>query len=160
MAFYVPYLFLGLASKRFSWSLVLHTRKQFVGISNLPRYHSLPVATSAILNLEELLGRVDGDRELLVELFFVFKSSFPANFQRLKDACRQDDSKQVALEGHMLKGMLLNLSAPRAAAAAAALEQLGTKKELTESPQALSDLLFEAEVLILHMDEYTGELTP
>jgi HPt (histidine-containing phosphotransfer) domain-containing protein len=118
----------------------------------------LPVATPAILNLEELLGRVDGDRELLVELFFVFKSSFPANFQRLKDACQQDDCKQVAREGHMLKGMLLNLSAPRAAAAAASLEQLGVRMQLAESPQALSDLQFEAEVLILHMDEYTGEL--
>jgi HPt (histidine-containing phosphotransfer) domain-containing protein len=118
----------------------------------------LPVAAPAILNLEELLARVDGDRELLVELFFVFKSSFPANFLRLKVACQQGDAKQVALEGHMLKGMLLNLSAPRAAAAAGSLEQQGIKGELPESPQALSDLQFEADVLILHMDEYTGEL--
>ena len=118
----------------------------------------MSVTTSSILNLEELLGRVDGDRELLTELFFIFKSGFPANFQRLKAAFQDHDARKLELEGHMLKGMLLNLSAPRAASAASAIEHLGRKKELNGLHQLLSDLEFEVEVLILHMDEYTGEL--
>jgi hypothetical protein len=94
----------------------------------------LNVATSSILNLEELLTRVDGDRELLVELFFIFKSGCRGNFQRLREC-------------HTFEGILLNLSAPRAAAAARELENLARKRQFVSMTTALAEL--ESEVLLL-----------
>jgi hypothetical protein len=73
------------------------------------------VATPAVLNITELLGRVDNDRELVSELFLIFKSIFPFHLQRLSDAVANELPKQVEVESHTLKGMLLNLSAARAA---------------------------------------------
>ena len=68
--------------------------------------------SSAILNMTDLMHRVDDDRELLAELFFIFKTVFPAHLERLSDAVARNENKQVESESHALKGMLLNLSAP------------------------------------------------
>jgi HPt (histidine-containing phosphotransfer) domain-containing protein len=83
------------------------------------------LATPSVLNIKELLSRVDNDHELVSELFFIFKSVFPSHLQRLSDAVANQLPKQVEAERHTLKGMLLNLSATRAAALAADLENLG-----------------------------------
>jgi CheY-like chemotaxis protein len=64
------------------------------------------VATPDVLNITELLSRVDNDHELVSELFFIFKSVFPSHLQRLSDAVANELSKQVEAESHALKGML------------------------------------------------------
>jgi HPt (histidine-containing phosphotransfer) domain-containing protein len=118
------------------------------------------VATSSILNIEELLTRVDDDRGLLVELFFIFKSVFPANFQRLSDAVQLEEAKNIQIEGHTLKGMLLNLAAHRAAAAAGELEQRGCDSQFSGMKEALAELQSEVDILLSAMDERTSEFTP
>jgi HPt (histidine-containing phosphotransfer) domain-containing protein len=76
-------------------------------------------------NITELLRRVDNDRELVSELFLIFRSVCPSHLQRLSDAVTNEQPKQVEVESHTLKGMLFNLSAARAAAIADLLETLG-----------------------------------
>ena len=88
------------------------------------------VAAPAVLDISELLSRVDNDRELVSELFFIFKSVFPSHLQRLSDAIANEMPKQVQAESHTLKGMLLNLSAARAAIAAD-LESMGRESKQT-----------------------------
>lgn len=118
------------------------------------------VATSSILNLEELLGRVDGDRELLVELFFIFRAGCPGNFQRLRDAIRREDGKAAERECHTFKGILLNLSAPRAAAATRELENLARKRQFGSMRIALTELESEVQHLLAQIDERAGEYQP
>jgi CheY-like chemotaxis protein len=69
------------------------------------------IATLSVLDIAELLNRVDNDHELVSELFSIFKSVFPSHLQRLSDAVANEVPKQVETESHTLKGMLLNLSA-------------------------------------------------
>ncbi|MDP9337305.1 MAG: Hpt domain-containing protein [Acidobacteriota bacterium] len=118
------------------------------------------VAASSILNLEELLNRVDEDRELLMELFFIFRSGCPTNLQRLREAVQFEDGKKVELEAHLLKGMLLNLSASRAAAAAAELEQQGRERQFSGMKVALAELQSEVELLLSQIDKRVGEFQP
>ena len=118
------------------------------------------VATSSILNLEELLTRVDDDRELLVELFFIFKSGCPGNFQRLREAIRREDGKAAERECHTFKGILLNLSAPRAAAAARELENLARKRQFVSMTTALAELESEVQLLLAQIDERAAEYQP
>ena len=56
------------------------------------------VATPAVLNIKDLLSRVDNDRELVSELFFIFKSVFPSHLQRLSAAVSKELPKQVEAE--------------------------------------------------------------
>jgi HPt (histidine-containing phosphotransfer) domain-containing protein len=112
---------------------------------------------SSILNLTDLMQRVDDDRELLAELFFIFKTVFPSHLERLSDAIDRNESRQVETESHALKGMLLNLSAPCAAAAAGALEKMGLDRQSDKMKSALAVLQSEVEALLSQIDEYDVE---
>jgi PAS domain S-box-containing protein len=82
--------------------------------------------------INELLARVDNDRQLLQELFDLFKEDSPRHLDKLHQAVERNDSEEVASEAHMLKGMLSNLSAKPAAAAAASLERLAHEGKTVE----------------------------
>jgi HPt (histidine-containing phosphotransfer) domain-containing protein len=110
------------------------------------------VVTPDVLNITELLNRVDNDHELVSELFFIFKSVFPSHLQRLRDAVAKELPKQVEAESHTLKGMLLNLSAARAAALAADLENLGREGKIPGMREALTEFQSEAQTLLLQME--------
>lgn len=97
-----------------------------------------------IVDVAELLARVDNDAELLRELVAIFKSEFPRLLGALREAIGQGNLKNVQKLGHTLRGMLSNLGATRAAAAAAQLEQLGDSSDGTGLKSALA--VFESEV--------------
>ena len=110
------------------------------------------VATPHVLNIKELLSRVDNDHELVSELIFIFKSVFPSHLQRLSDAVANQSPKQVEAEGHTLKGMLLNLSATRAAALAADLENLGHQGKPAGMSEVLTGFRSETQTLLRQME--------
>jgi len=85
--------------------------------------------TPLIFDHQELLARVENDRELLRDLLTIFKEDFRANFLTLREAVEAKDGDLVATAAHTLRGMLSNLAASQAAATAARLEQMGTRKK-------------------------------
>lgn len=85
--------------------------------------------TKRFINLEELLARVENDRELMCDLLSIFKEEFPQRYQALREAVESQDAARVVLEAHALRGMLSNLAAAEAAEATAQLECLGRNKE-------------------------------
>lgn len=115
-------------------------------------------APCSILNLGELLHRVDDDCDLLVEVFDIFRSAYPAHLQRLSEAVRTQDARNAEAESHALKGMLLNLSAERAAAAAVNLEAAGREKRFDGASGMLDRLESEIKLLLTQMDECSSEL--
>jgi two-component system, sensor histidine kinase and response regulator len=107
-----------------------------------------------VLNFPELLARVDNDRDLLCELLGLFKEESSDLLGSLKQAVSREDMERVQVTGHTLRGMLANLSATRAAAAASRLEEVGRGREKSELRNAL--LAFESEMAILlpNVDRY------
>jgi HPt (histidine-containing phosphotransfer) domain-containing protein len=102
---------------------------------------------SSILDISDLMFRLNNDREFLAELFAIFKADLPPHLQRLRQAVEHNDAKEVQTEGHSLKGMLLNLSATQAAVAAGELELIGRENRVENMKLALS--AFEREVAAL-----------
>ena len=112
----------------------------------------------AIIDLTELLERVENDRELIRDLLLIFKDEFPGRLQALRDAVDSMDGKKVAAEAHTLKGMLSNLAANSAAGAAARLEQLGRNQEASEFQEACASFENISKELLLQLDTCMAEV--
>jgi len=74
------------------------------------------------LDLIELLSRVEGDYDLLRDIFAIFNEEFPKSYQTLIEALASNDLKQVQFTAHTLKGMFSSLSFIRASASARRIE--------------------------------------
>jgi two-component system sensor histidine kinase/response regulator len=108
--------------------------------------------SSAIIDMAELLARVEDDRGLMRDLLLIFKEEFPQHLQALRHAVNSADGEKVAAEAHALKGMLSNLAAHPAAAAAARLEQLGRDREASQFPEAFTSFEEISKELLLQLD--------
>jgi HPt (histidine-containing phosphotransfer) domain-containing protein len=112
----------------------------------------------AIMDLTELLERVENDRELIRELLLIFKEEFPIHLLALRDAVDSMDGKKVAVEAHNLWGMLSNLAASSAADAAARLEQLGRNQEVSEFQAACTSFENLSKELLLELETCMAEV--
>ena len=112
----------------------------------------------AIMDLTELLERVENDRELIRDLLLIFKEEFPSHLRALRDAVDSVDGKKVAAEAHTLKGMLSNLAASSAAGAAARLERLGRNQEVSEFQEACASFENISKELLLQVDRCMAEV--
>jgi two-component system sensor histidine kinase/response regulator len=115
--------------------------------------------SSAIIDLTELLARVEDDRELMRDLLVIFREEFPRHLQALRDAVNSMDGEKVAAMAHALRGMLSNLAANPAAAAAARLEQLGRNREASQFPQAFASFEEIGKELLLQLEVCMAEVS-
>jgi HPt (histidine-containing phosphotransfer) domain-containing protein len=114
--------------------------------------------SNAMIDLTELLARVENDRELMRELLLIFKEEFPRHLQALRDAVDSLNAQRVVAEAHTLKGMLSNLAAGPAAEAAARLEQLGRSREVSEFQEAYASFERISKKLLLQLDACMAEV--
>lgn len=110
-----------------------------------------------IMNLPELLERVDNDRELLRELLTIFKEEFPHRVRELRKAVEDENAKQVATVSHTLKGMLANLAANSAAKAAAEIEHASATVKMPALRERLTAFEREAERLLPEIENHLIE---
>ena len=105
-----------------------------------------------VLNLPELLLRVENDRDLLRELIDIFKEESPRLLQQLQGHVIRRDMKSVEETSHGLKGMLSGLSAMPAASVAARLERMGREGDIAGLSDAVTLLEREIEQLLPELD--------
>lgn len=108
--------------------------------------------SNAIIDLTELLARVENDRELMRDLLLIFKEEFPGHLRALRVAVDSINAEKVAAEAHTMKGMLSNLAAGPAADAAARLELLGRNREVSEFQRACASFEDISKELLLQLD--------
>jgi HPt (histidine-containing phosphotransfer) domain-containing protein len=106
------------------------------------------------VNLRDLLVRVDNDRDLLRELIEIFKVEYPTLLQQLQEHVVRRDMKSVERVCHGMRGMLSSLSANRAAATTARLEQMGRDGDSAGLNDALVVLEQEYNELLLELDAF------
>ena len=111
----------------------------------------------AVMNLAELLERVDNDRELLRDLLTIFKEEFPDRVRELRKAVESENAKQVAAVSHTLKGMLANLAANSAADAAAEIEHASVTGKMPALRERLTAFEREAERLLPEVENHLIE---
>jgi HPt (histidine-containing phosphotransfer) domain-containing protein len=80
------------------------------------------------LMLSEVMERLDGDREFLLELATEFLASFEVSWERLKGAVQRGEYGEVDFQAHTLKSALGNLGAVGAAEICGELERIGRFK--------------------------------
>ena len=97
-----------------------------------------------MLNLDEALNRVDGDRELLSEMAGVFLDEYPLLLVTMQDALSHGNAQTLTYAVHTLKGSVANFAASSVFEAALKLEKIGRQGNLTQAKTALAEL--EAEL--------------
>ena len=81
------------------------------------------------IDLPELMARVENDRELLQEIFEIFKEQFPQMNLALQNAFADGDLMQIQNSAHAIKGMLSSLSFTKASTSAMQIERMARQGE-------------------------------
>ena len=101
-----------------------------------------------ILDMEALMARLDGDKELLAEIAGLFLESSSELLLEIREAIDKGDEKGLERSAHTLKGSVGNFFAKKAVDASLRLETMGREGALDEAPQAFEVLEKEIERLI------------
>jgi HPt (histidine-containing phosphotransfer) domain-containing protein len=105
-----------------------------------------------VLDVTELLARVENDRELLRELVAIFKTQVPGQMILLRANIENREMTAIVAAGHTFKGMLSTLGAARAAAAATRLENFGKEGAKDKLEASFIELQNEISLLIPELD--------
>jgi len=106
---------------------------------------------------EDLLERLDGDRDLLNELIGIFLEDSPKVLLDIKGAVAQGDAGALERSAHRAKGSLANMNAKMATDAALKLEMMGREGQLSESRAALETLELALERLSEKLVQVSGK---
>jgi HPt (histidine-containing phosphotransfer) domain-containing protein len=102
--------------------------------------------SNEIVDLNELLQRLDGDLDFLEELLAMFRQEFPVLLRKLEGGIVAEDFIVAERAAHTLKGMLANLAMPEAASTARRIEMAARAHSLSDTAEALPPL----QVQVLH----------
>ena len=89
---------------------------------------------------DELMERIDGDLEFLVETIEMLEEDADPLLDQIRKAATARDASSLVMPAHTLKGMLSNFCAEAAERAAYELEMLGREDRL-DDVDALADSL-------------------
>jgi HPt (histidine-containing phosphotransfer) domain-containing protein len=115
------------------------------------------IASILAIDKAELLERIDGDRDFLLELVEIFRSDYPHHVLAASQAIDRGESRGVERAAHALKGALSTLAAKRATTTAADLEELGKSGVLNSAGTSLSRLVAEIEEALVSLDAISRE---
>ncbi len=93
-----------------------------------------------VLDLREVMDRVQDDKELLLELFDIFVADYAEKRKLLEKAINGNDIEQVVSISHSLKGATGNISAKAMRGTFLKLETVGKSGNLTGAKESLGIL--------------------
>lgn len=93
-----------------------------------------------VVDLHEALERVQGDRELLLELIGIFLEDCPKKVDAIKEAIAKGDFLLLREAAHSMKGASGNISAKKLYQTFLAIEEMGKKNDLQSAQEVLEDL--------------------
>jgi two-component system, sensor histidine kinase and response regulator len=106
-----------------------------------------------ILDLPEVMDRVQDDKELLLELFDIYTTDFNEKRKLLDQAIQNNDCEQVVSLAHSLKGASGNISAKLLRATFYKYESMGKSGNISEAKGGLAVLDQQFADLLKRMDE-------
>ncbi len=109
-----------------------------------------------VINMEELLERVDQDYELLEELFLVFIEDLPIQLKEIEEAINNGDYGRLKISAHRLKGSLGNLAATEAYGLAIKMEIAAGQGELETAQHIYPDLMKQTHLVTDALESMVG----
>ena len=100
-----------------------------------------------VVDIKEVMERVQDDKELLVELFDIFQDDYTDKRRQITDLIAKKDHDELRNVAHSLKGASSNISAKNIYASFAKLEKMAEQKDLSA-----------VGALLRHIDEGYKEL--
>lgn len=111
-----------------------------------------------ILDKDEVMERVDGDIELLMDMVELFIADCPKLMSNIKNAIIQKDCNELKRGAHTLKGSVSNFSANYVYEIALELEVMGRNNDMSDAEEAYTNLEREIERLIKAFDVLRKEV--
>jgi CheY-like chemotaxis protein/HPt (histidine-containing phosphotransfer) domain-containing protein len=108
----------------------------------------------------ELLSRLEGDEELLLELIDTFFEESGPLLELVADAVARQDAEALHTAAHKLKGTLHTFGARAAGRTAEALETMGRNRDLQKPAEVLTQLRGQVKALGKELAEWKGEKCP
>jgi len=99
------------------------------------------------IDISAALQNVEGDQDLLVDLFEAFRQDYPKQLEELQDAIGAGDAERIAQVAHSLKGAVGYFGAQTVNALAYRLETMGHQADLEGALAILQQLERELERL-------------
>jgi HPt (histidine-containing phosphotransfer) domain-containing protein len=93
-----------------------------------------------LFNLQDLLDRTDGDKELACQLMQMYLEQVDQNLSEIEEAVAKKDAKRLQFVAHSLKGSSADLSAETVRSVAYQMERCGASGELSGAPALLGQL--------------------
>ena len=110
-----------------------------------------------IIDLEELLKRIDNDKELLKKIFHYLIDEFIDEYNnrvtRLKEFAGKKDANMVKETAHGIKGSALNLGATSLAKASLQIEAICEDNKFNELDKAIKNMDDEFNALCIYVKE-------
>lgn len=107
-----------------------------------------------VFDIQDALQRLDGNADLLRTVCRSFLDRLAAVCAPIQEALDQRDAESLRKAAHGIKGALLNVSAPRAAAVALTLEHCGRDAQLDAALEHWKELQQELTLLTPKMAAY------
>ncbi len=99
-----------------------------------------PPTGEQVFNRKELLDRLDGNEELLVEIVEVFLGDIPLQMEKLKEALQNGEAAVIQRQAHTMKGAAANINAESMRQAAWEVE-MAAKEGNWEKARSLTQVL-------------------
>ncbi|MGD1211954.1 MAG: response regulator [Candidatus Acidiferrales bacterium] len=116
-------------------------------------------SSAHVLDLDAALERVDGDRELLEELFRLFAEECPGSIAAIRRALEARDAPLLERLAQTIKGASANLGADRLSQAAFELEQ-GVRASLESAGNLIRKLEAEMDSLLPELGAAVRKVAP
>ena len=100
-----------------------------------------------IIDKDELMARVQDDKDLLIELFDIFEEFYPERRIAIDEAIGKNDCGEIKDIIHSIKGAAGNISAVAMHKLCAELEKVAEKKDLDAVKEGLAGLDKQFDIL-------------
>ena len=111
-----------------------------------------------IIDLEEVMERVQNDQELFFELLAIFQDDYEVKRRLLNELIALKDFEQLRNVAHSLKGASSNISAKKVYACFAQLENVAEQKEGAQVPGILANIDKQYAALQITIEKLKKEL--
>lgn len=117
---------------------------------------TVTASSAAVLDPEELLEHVQGDRELLAEIIRIFRTEIVSLLQTLREAVEKGDASAISRASHTLKGSVGNFGSGPAYQIAKKMDEFARTGETAATGALLPALEAEIERLQVALEPFCG----
>jgi HPt (histidine-containing phosphotransfer) domain-containing protein len=112
------------------------------------------VRLQEVLNLHELLDRIDDDLDLAEELAAIFREDTPGQIARLSEALDSGDRETAERLSHSIKGASASVGAEPMRKVALTMEMACREGNLQEAAESLPELRDRFDTLCIALDSF------